>query len=41
MDIKEAQIKSFIQLEKKNGTHQTHENVFSNSFHFKLLNNKV
>lgn len=32
MDIKEAQIKSFIQLEKKNGTHQTHENVFSNSF---------
>lgn len=33
MDIKEAQIKSFIQLEK-NGTHQTHENVLYFQIHF-------
>lgn len=31
MDIKEAQIKSFIQLGKK-GTHQTHANIFPNLF---------
>lgn len=31
MDIKEAQIESFIQLEK-NGTHQTHANIFPNLF---------
>lgn len=40
MDIKKAQIKSFIQLEK-NGTHQTHANIFPNLFHFKFLNSKV
>lgn len=40
MDIKEAQIKSFIQLEKKKTAHIKHMKMYF-QIHFKLLNNKV